>query len=106
MSDDQTDKPNRIVHCKRAKFDVYIGRKNGDLPQSKFANPFVIGVHGTREEVIAKYEEWIMTRPDLLECLPELEGKTLACWCNYPAQDCHGRILINLLNEQLREKKN
>lgn len=54
----------KIVHCKKDKFDVYIGRKNGDLAQSKFANPFVIGVHGDRAEVISKYEAWIKTRPD------------------------------------------
>ena len=36
----------RVVHCKRAPFDIYIGRP------SKWANPFVIGRDGNREQVI------------------------------------------------------
>lgn len=45
--------PKRVVHCKKEPYDVYIGRP------SKWGNPFVIGKDGTREEVIAKYAEWI-----------------------------------------------
>lgn len=32
---------------------AYIGRP------SKYGNPFVIGKDGTREEVIAKYQQWL-----------------------------------------------
>lgn len=77
------------VHCKVEKFDVYIGRP------SKWGNPWVIGKDGTREEVIAKYEEWIKTQPQLMKDLVELKGKTLGCWC-FPNQKCHGDILIKL----------
>ena len=42
---------------------VYIGRG------SKWGNPFVIGADGTREEVIAQYRDWILTRDELLESL-------------------------------------
>ena len=38
-----------VVHCKKAPFDVYIGRP------SKWGNPYSIGPDGTREEVIEKY---------------------------------------------------
>jgi hypothetical protein len=75
----------KVVHCKRAAYDVYIGRP------SKWGNPFAIGKDGTREEVIAKYGQWLQTQPALLAALPELKGKTLACWCAPHA--CHGDIL-------------
>ena len=62
-----------IVHCKKAHYDVYIGRP------SKWGNPFVIGRDGTRDEVIQKYEEHIRTSPILMRSLPSLAGKTLGC---------------------------
>jgi len=80
-----------VVHCKKDKFDVYIGRG------SKWGNPFVIGKDGTREEVIAKYELYLMDNARLLADLHELKNKTLGCWCS--PQACHGDILERLANE-------
>lgn len=80
----------RVVHCKRETFDVYIGRP------SKWGNPFVIGKDGTREDVIAKYETWIETQPQLMNALPELRGKVLGCWCS--PKSCHGDVLARLAN--------
>ena len=77
-----------VVHCKRSKYDVYIGRP------SKWGNPYVIGPDGTREEVIQKYENWILRNPDLLAQVHTLEGKTLGCWCSPNA--CHGDVLSRL----------
>lgn len=88
---------SKVVHCKNAEYDVYIGRKNGDLPQSKWANPFVVGVDCKRGECIEKYREWIQTQPDLINALPELKGKVLGCWC-YP-RPCHGNVLLDLLSK-------
>ncbi len=92
----------KLVHVLREPFDIYIGRKNSqyDLPQSPWANPFVIGKDGTREEVIEQYRDWIQTQPKLLEMLPELKGKTLACWCKTAENPlpCHGEVLIGLLD--------
>lgn len=78
----------RVVHCKRESYDVYIGRG------SKWGNPFKIGADGTREEVIAKYCEYIGGRPDLLNSVHELRGKVIACWCS--PQACHGDVLAEL----------
>jgi hypothetical protein len=39
----------RVVHVKRAAYDVYIGRP------SPFGNPFVIGRDGERAAVIGRY---------------------------------------------------
>ena len=95
-----------IVHNKKEPFDVYIGRQNksAGLVASKWANPFVIGKDGTREEVIKQYEDWILKQPDLIKSLGELEGKVLGCWCDYPNVDCHGRVLLKLLDSH--KKKN
>lgn len=83
--------PN-VVHCKKDKFDVYIGRP------SKWGNPFTIGKDGTREEVIEKYKEWLMNS-DLVEAAKkELKGMTLGCWCSPNA--CHGDFLYELANEK------
>lgn len=81
-----------IVHCKKAKYDVYIGRP------SKWGNPFEVGVNGTREEVISAYEDCVRDQPDLMACLPELKGKILGCWC--APKPCHGDVLLKLLKEQ------
>jgi hypothetical protein len=77
---------------------VYIGRRtpNG-WPDSPWRNPFKIGRDGTWEEVIAKYEARIRTRPDLLAALPELRGKVLGCWC--APQACHGDVLSRLASD-------
>jgi hypothetical protein len=81
----------RIVHKSKSHYDIYIGRG------SKWGNPFVIGEHGTREEVISKYEEWIRNNPSLLDDLPELKDKVLGCWC--APKPCHGDVLKKLYKE-------
>lgn len=86
------EKSNKVVHCKRADYDVYIGRG------SKWGNPFKIGEHGSRKEVIEKYVEWIKTQPLLLAALPELKDKVLGCWCS--PQACHGDILVEMADAQ------
>ena len=76
----------RVVHCKKEPYDVYIGRG------SKWGNKYRIGVDGTREEVISKFEMYMMEPDnDLIDQLPELVGKGLGCHCAPKA--CHGDIL-------------
>ena len=91
----------KVVNCKREEYDVYIGRP------SKWGNPFshkdgtrAMFKVDTREEAIEKYREYILSRPDLLECLHELKGKTLGCWCKPKA--CHGDILAELVEERCK----
>lgn len=95
----------QVVHCRKAKYDEYIGRENihYGLPASKWANPFVIGKDGTRDEVLAMYEEYIELVPELLAALHELEGKTLGCWCH--PQKCHGDVLVKLYKKHVKSKK-
>lgn len=80
----------KVVHCKKEKYDVYIGRP------SKWGNPFKLGDDGTRDEVIEKYRAWLQTQPELLLALPELTGKVLGCWC--APEKCHGDVLLELAN--------
>jgi uncharacterized protein DUF4326 len=77
-----------VVHCKRERFDVYIGRP------SKWGNPFVLDGRSSREEVIAKYRAWLLCQPELVAALPELKGKVLGCWC--APKSCHGDVLAEL----------
>lgn len=78
-----------IVHCKKEPYDIYIGRP------SKWGNPFQIGKDGTRDEVIEKFKNWIITQPKLLDDLHEIKGKTLGCWCK--PKRCHGDVLVELI---------
>lgn len=87
----------RVVHCKTAPFDIYIGRG------SKWGNPFVLGDDGTRDVVIAKYRDWIRTQPALLRDLPELRGKTLGCYC--APKECHGDVLVDLCDAHERYQR-
>lgn len=80
-----------VVHCKREKYDVYIGRP------SKWGNPFAIGKDGTRAEVIEKYREWVQRQSHLMASLHELRGMTLGCWC--APSPCHGDVLSELARE-------
>jgi hypothetical protein len=102
-----------VVHCKRAPYDVYIGR-GGD---SIWGNPFEIGKHGSRTEVIASYEGWLRTgnsygvanateerRKAILDNLALLKGKTLGCWCAPAA--CHGDVLLKMLSDQVATPEN
>lgn len=78
---------------------IYIGRANKfrRLPASKWANPFRIGLDGTREEVLAKYEHYVRNRSDLMTAISELDGQILGCWC-WP-DPCHGGVFVRLLEE-------
>jgi len=75
------------------RYDVYIGRG------SKWGNPFIIGKHGNREEVIELYRQYVLGNPELRNSIPELKGKVLGCFCK-PAP-CHGDILAKLANGEL-----
>lgn len=83
---------SRRVQIGQAAYDVSIRRP------SKWGNPYVLGVHGDRKEVIALYETWIRQQPELIAALPELKGKVLGCVCE-DGRKCHGDVLLKLLKE-------
>jgi len=88
----------RAVHCEREAFDIYCGRgsRKLGLPRSKWANPFRIGRDGTREQVIAKHRQLVLSQPQLLAALQALRGQTLGCHC--APEPCHCDTLVELAN--------
>jgi Domain of unknown function (DUF4326) len=81
-----------VVHCKKAAFDIYIGRP------SKFGNPFKIGRDGNRAQVIEKYRAWISSQSELLAEVKKLKGKRLGYWCK--PQACHGDVLAEIADAE------
>lgn len=76
----------RVVHCKREKYDVYIGRP------SKWGNPFRL--HGERDRLacLVRYRDWLRDQPELIAAAKmELSSLVLGCWCK--PRPCHGDIL-------------
>lgn len=70
---------------------VFVGRP------SKWGNPFAIGQHGNRNQVIAKYRKYLEGRQDLQEAAKvELRGKDLLCFCH--PLPCHAGILLEVAN--------
>lgn len=65
-------------HHKMAPADaVYCGRG------SPYGNPFIIGVHGTRDEVCDRFEKEILPTLDV----SALRGRDLVCFCK--PKRCH-----------------
>lgn len=92
------DRPRRVVHCERERYDVYIGRP------SPWGNPFshqpsTLAHYrvATREDAIHRYRDWLIAQPKLVARVRrELRGKILGCWCA-PAP-CHGDVLTEIAN--------
>ncbi len=92
----------RVVHCKREKYDVYIGRGPNGFYGNRYSHKVdyggVIKV-ATREEAIARYEAdlRLLSQGELREYLTPLAGKVLGCWCH--PLPCHGDVIIKLCKE-------
>jgi len=83
----------KVVHCRDSPYDIYIGRG------SIWGNPFVIDKDGSRDEVIQKYHNWLLSSTEaikLREQIHTLKGKILGCWCK--PKRCHGDILVEIAN--------
>ncbi len=86
----------KVLNQKKDKIPedaVYIGRP------SIFGNPYIVGVDGSRTEVIEKYRRYLALNNSLREeVIKQLKGKDLVCWCS-PKQ-CHGDVLIEIANNE------
>lgn len=72
---------------------VYIGRP------SIFGNPFIIGIDGSRKDVIEKYRRHLALNTELRNLvIKELKGKDLVCWCS--PLPCHGDVLLEIANTE------
>lgn len=100
-------KQTRVVNIKKSDHDVYCGRKPGG---SDWGNPYHIGKHGTREEVIEKFRHHLVEQIRLglrtWKQLKSLHGKRLGCYCK--PLPCHADIIreyADLAHSSLSENK-
>jgi hypothetical protein len=67
---------------------------------TKWGNPFIIGVDGTREEVIEKFRKYALWRlkwePEWLS--PLKKASALVCYCS--PLPCHGDVIVELLQKK------
>ena len=92
----------KVVHCRRFRFDLYIGRPFAEFPESIWANRYRIGPDGSREDVVKQYELDTRRNLRLMAAVPDLTGLDLGCWC-YP-NPCHGHVLLKLVQEYWEAK--
>ena len=86
------------IYTYRGSMDdaVFVGRP------SRYGNPWKVGKHGTRAEVIAYFRTWWLSpinQPVRAQALVELKGKVLLCFCAPAA--CHAQVIADWLNEQV-----
>lgn len=116
-----------VANVRKTRDGVYVGRQAsraqgggvpGGLNESPLANPFKIGEHGNRAEVIAKYEVWLrdrlaceghripglvytQQRAELVRLVDLYEERgvlTLLCWC--APLPCHADVIA----EEIRRR--
>lgn len=84
-----------VVNIKHEKYDVYIGRT------SLFGNPYRIGKHGSRKEVIELYRKEFYRKirdvPVFKNAVEALRGHILGCHCKPLA--CHGDVIVEYLEK-------
>lgn len=82
----------------RPFYQVYVGRKCGEFPQSMWGNPFKLynRTPETERECLALYEKYFWETPHLYKNIGHLRGKILACWCK--PQACHANFLAEIAN--------
>lgn len=86
------------------------GEKKRRYPEkdSIWANPFKIdknekNIDKAVDDVVINYEHYIREKlknnPSLKSDLLKLKGKNLGCWCIGRYKNCHGNVLVKLINE-------
>jgi len=74
----------------------------------KFGNPFRVDDRCTQARAVELFAMWLNgdterypdlepRRREILQCLPVLRGKNLACWCKQ-GTPCHADVLLDLAN--------
>lgn len=75
----------------------------------KWGNPFVVGGHyisgigkkgviHSNEMAVSLYRVWVVDQLRIMECIEELRGKNLACFCK-EGEPCHADVLLELANK-------
>lgn len=83
----------------------YIGRTNTtyNLACSELANPYIVGRHGSRPNVLRLYRNYFVTtlvpRLGIIKMMDKYAGKSLVCWC--APSPCHGDFLVRVFNKPI-----
>ena len=95
-----------IVNVKHDAYDVYAGRTERYLPAgqtARWGNPFVIGKHGSRQEVVAAHRLLLAVqiwRGEVSEAdLLGLDGCRVGCHC--APQPCHVDNLVDAVGAKV-----
>ncbi|MFB2970373.1 DUF4326 domain-containing protein [Aerosakkonema sp. BLCC-F183] len=99
---------------------IYVGRENKihKLLRSPLANPYEIGKHGDRDQVIEVYRQWLWNQIKAWQQTGELnpvveelfmicdrvkkgDRITLTCWC-YPLA-CHGDVIVRCIRWMINQ---
>jgi hypothetical protein len=108
---------NNLKEWMKNKNNYYIGRSrvvfidNKRFPEEKslFANPFKIGQDGNKNNVIKKYKEYILYKLEISTIIKnefkKLKNKNLGCWCKPEECQCHGDVLLELLDKYTIHEK-
>lgn len=78
-------------HTDKITPGAFYGGRGGPL-----GNPFIMGIHGDRDEVCDKYEAWLRDQHHLLRMLPQLKGRDGVCFC--APKRCHLDLVVRLAN--------
>jgi len=97
----------RVVSLRDKKVKERIANNDPTLirvdRQTKWGNLFPMAHETERDRVIQQHATWIVTQPQLMRALHELEGKDLACWC--APKPCHADTLLALANQDLPDEE-
>lgn len=87
-----------VVNLHKSSYTKYIGRG------SQFGNQYQMGIHGSREAVIARHKKDFDNDPELQEAVwNELKGEVLGCFCK--PLSCHGDTYVEYINNRIKETK-
>jgi len=85
-----------VVNVRKEPYDVCIMRPG------IYKNPYIIGVHGTQEEVVEKFRIYFRQRikrdPLYRTAVRKLKGKKIGC-C-HDSKPCHGDIYVEFLEQE------
>lgn len=91
----------KIVQCQKEEYDYYCGRP------SVYGNPYIIGPDGNRNQVIEKYRTYFLDKikrdKDFEKEVLKLKDSIISCWCDYPKEDCHCRIIKEYLENNMKK---
>ena len=105
------NKPVRLRRLRKKGFNLQAASLafNGrecvivDRTNRQWGNPFIVGKHGTADECLQGYRDYLAqakeASPERFAAeLAKLRGKNLACWCASD-QPCHVDVLLEMANE-------